>query len=95
MCSKNKNIDNIIGFSLLISYLEKEDIIDNFIDKVLDSYMNNLSSKEDVELYKMLVSFENISKIHYHIIPKRYLTILDGIKENSSSSNIRFKIMEI
>ena len=95
LCSKNKNIDNIIGFSLLISYLEKEDIIDNFIDKVLDSYMNNLSSKEDVELYKMLVSFENISKIHYHIIPKRYRTILDGIKENSSSSKIRFKIMDI
>ena len=28
-------------------------------------------------------------------IPKRYRTILDGIKENSSSSKIRFKIMDI
>ena len=95
LCSKNKNIDNVIGFSLFISYLEKEDIIDNFIEKVLDSYMNNLSSKEDIELYKMLVSFESIAQIHYQIIPQRYCTILNKIKEVTKSSKIRFKIMDI
>ena len=95
LCSKNKNIDNVIGFSLFISYLEKEDIIDNFIEKVLDSYMNNLQSNNDIELYKMLVSFESISKIHYQIIPNRYVTILNNIKEISGSSKIRFKIMDI
>ena len=95
LCSKNKNIDNIIGFSLFISYLEKEDIINNFIEKVLDSYMNNISSKEDIELYKMLVSFESIAKIHYHIIPQRYCTILNSIRVDTKSSKIRFKIMDI
>ena len=95
LCSKNKNIDIVIGFSLFISYLEKEDIIDNFIEKVLDSYMNNLQSNNDIELYKMLVSFESISKIHYQIIPNRYVTILNNIKEISGSSKIRFKIMDI
>ena len=94
LCSKNKNIDNIIGFSLFISHLEKEDIIDNFIDKVLDSYMENLSTIKDIELYKMLLSFENIANIHYHIIPQRYKTILNEIKSNSSSK-IKFKIMDI
>ena len=95
LCSKNKNIDNIIGFSLFISHLEKEDIINNFIEKVLDSYMDNLSSKEDIELYKMLVSFESIAKIHYQIIPQRYCIILNNIQKNSGSSKIRFKIMDI
>jgi len=95
LCSKNKNIDNIIGFSLFISYLEKEDIINNFIEKVLDSYMNNISSKEDIELYKMLVSFESIAKIHYHIIPQRYCTILNKIQVDTKSSKIRFKVMDI
>ena len=68
--------------------------IDNFIDKVLDSYMENLSTIKDIELYKMLLSFENIANIHYHIIPQRYKTILNEIKSNSSSK-IKFKIMDI
>ena len=95
LCSKNKNIDNIIGFSLFISHLEKEDIIDNFIEKVLDSYMNNLSSENEVELFKMLVSFDSISKIHYQIIPERYTIILNDIKKETKSSKIKFKIMDI
>ena len=95
LCSKNKNIDNIIGFSLFISYLEKEEIIHNFIEKVLDSYMNNLSSNNDIELFKLLVSFESISKIHYQIIPQRYTTILNNIKKDTNSSKIKFKIMDI
>ena len=91
---KNKNIDNIIGYSLFISHLEKEDIIDNYIEKVLDPFMKNLS-KDDVELYKMLVSFESISDIHYQIIPKRYQIILQTIKTETKSSKIKFKIMDI
>ena len=94
LCEKNKNIDNIIGFSLFISYLEKEEIIDNYIEKVLDPFMNNLS-KDDIELYKMLVSFESISNIHYQIIPKRYQNILNKIKTETKSSKIKFKIMDI
>ena len=97
LCEKNKNIDNIIGFSLFISHLEKEEIIDNYIDKVLDPFMNNLSNDEidDIELYKMLFSFESISKIHYQIIPKRYQGILNHIKNETKSSKIKFKIMDI
>ena len=95
MCKMNKKIDNIIGFSLLISYLEKENIIDGFIEKVIDSYMNNLMDKNEIELYKLLVSFENISSIHYRIIPDKYRKILLSIQKNTKSSKIRFKVMDI
>jgi len=95
LCNVNKNTDNIIGFSLFISYLEKEEIIDNFIDKVIDKYMHNLSFKNDIELYKMLLSFENIANIHYQIIPIRFQESLKNIKKETSSSKIRFKIMDI
>ena len=95
LCDVNKNIDNIIGFSLLISYLEKEDIIVNFIDKVLDPFMHHLSFKSDTELFKMLLSFESIALVHYQVIPERYQKILNAIKENSQSAKIRFKIMDI
>lgn len=95
LCAKNKRIDNIIGFSLFISHLEKENIIDNYIEKVLDPFVNNLSSIDDIELYKMLVSFYNISQIHYTIIPKKYTIHLKKIKENTKTPKIRFKIMDI
>lgn len=94
LCEKNKNTDNIIGFSLFISHLEKEEVIDNYIEKVLDPFMNNLSD-DNSELYKMLVSFESISNIHYQIIPKRYQMILNKIKTDTTSSKIKFKIMDI
>jgi len=95
LCNVNKNIDNIIGFSLFISYLEKEDIIDGFIDKVIELYIYNLSSKDDIVLYKMLLSFENIANIHYQLIPQRYSQQLSEIKQSTTSSKIRFKIMDI
>ena len=97
LCENNKNIDNIIGFSLFISYLEKEDIINDFIEKVLDKFVSNLTLLNDneVELYKMLVSFESISNIHYQIIPSRYQKIIKEIKSNTKSSKIKFKIMDI
>ena len=95
LCTINKNIDNIIGFSLLISYLEKEDIIDGFIEKVIDSYMYNIMDHSDIESYKLLVSFENISEIHFRIVPEKYKKILEDIREKTKSSKIRFKIMDI
>jgi len=95
LCSVNKNIDDIIGFSLFISYLEKEDIIDNFINKVLDPFMHHLSFKSDSELFKMLLSFESIANVHYQVIPERYKKILNTIKETSQSAKIRFKVMDI
>tara|TARA_B100001094_G_scaffold129859_1_gene125753 strand:- start:1898 stop:2683 length:786 start_codon:yes stop_codon:yes gene_type:complete len=97
LCSKNKNIDNIIGFSLLISYLEKEGIINNYIEKVLDPFMDYLSSnsKDDNEVFKMLVSFSNISIIHFKTIPDKYQSILNKLKSDTTSSKIKFKIMDI
>jgi hypothetical protein len=95
LCAENKTIDNIIGFSLFISYLEKESIIDDYVEKVLDPFVTNLSSMNDIELFKMLVSFHNISKIHYTIIPNKYQTQLNNIKATTTSSKIKFKIMDI
>ena len=47
LCSKNKNIDNIIGLSLFITYLEKENILVDYIDNILKPYMDNILIIED------------------------------------------------
>ena len=95
LCNENKKIDDIIGYSLLISHLEKEDIINDYIDKVLDPFVKNLLIKGEIDTYKMLVSFYSISQIHYTIIPERYKKILKELKTKTSSSKIKFKIMDI
>ena len=95
LCNENKKIDNIIGYSLFISHLEKENIIDNYIDKVLDPFINDLLKKNEIDTYKMLISFYSISQIHYTIIPERYQKILKKLKSTTKSSKIRFKIMDI
>jgi hypothetical protein len=49
----------------------------------------------DVELFQLLLSFENISTIYFTLIPKKYIDILQTLKEKSDSSKVRFKIMDI
>ena len=98
LCSKNKNIDNIIGLSLFITHLEKENIIEDYIDNILKPYMDNiLIIEDDVEIYKMILSFYNISQIHYKDknIPELYVSKLNELKSKTKLSKIKFKIMDI
>ena len=70
-------------------------MIERYVEKILDPFVTNLSSMNDIELFKMLISFYNISAIHYTIIPKKYSSILNEIKMTTKSSKIKFKIMDI
>ena len=94
LCKKNKNIDNIIGFSILITYLEKENILLNYVEKVLDPFMERVEETNEEELFKMLTSFYNISQLYYEEIPGKYKEKLVKLKEGKSHK-IKFKIMDI
>ena len=95
LCSENKNIDNIIGLSILITHLEKEGILKGYIEKVLDPFMNTIDEANDIELFKMLTSFYNISQIYYKEIPSKYKEKMLEQKAKTKSSKIKFKIMDI
>lgn len=97
LCDKNKKTDNIAGFSLFITYLEMNGLINNYIDTILKPFMNTiLEIKEQNELYQLLVCFETISKIYYkQKIPENYICRLQTLKESRISSKIKFKIMDI
>ena len=96
LCVKNKNTDNIIGLSILITYLEKHKIINNYIEKVLDPFMKTINViKDEIDIFKMLTSFYNISELYYDIIPGKYKEELNKLKNKTSSSKIKFKVMDI
>ena len=97
LCAKNKKIDNIIGFSLLITHVEEEGILTEQISKVLIPFMENILRLENQEeVYKMLISFHNISQIKFRNgIPEEYTQHLTILQKKPFSSKIRFKIMDI
>jgi len=94
LCKRNKNIDNIIGLSILITHLEKEGIISNYVEKVLDPFMEKIDTVGEEELFKMLTSFYNISQLYYEEIPLKYKGKLIQLKEKKTAK-IKFKIMDI
>ena len=94
LCKRNKNIDNIIGLSILITHLEKEGILKNYVEKVLDPFMEKVHHTGDEELFKMLTSFYNISQLYYDVIPEKYKIELNKLK-NEKNAKIKFKIMDI
>ena len=95
LCCKNKNIDNIIGYSILIAHLEKENIIQDYIDRVLQPFMKRISESNDEEIFKILVSLEKIFQIRFNEIPETYVETLLQLKDKTQSSKIKFKIMDI
>jgi len=94
LCKRNKNIDNIIGFSILITHLEKESILTNYVEKVLDPFMEKIDKTSEEELFKMLTSFYNISELYYKEIPQKYKEKLLQLKQ-TKGAKIKFKIMDI
>lgn len=94
LCLRNKNIDNIIGLSILITHLEKEGILKNYVEKVLDPFMEKVHHTGDEELFKMLTSFYNISQLYYDEIPEKYKVELHKLK-NEKNAKIKYKIMDI
>ena len=94
LCKRNKNIDNIIGLSILITHLEKEEIISNYVEKVLDPFMEKIDTVGEEELFKMLTSFYNISQLYYEEIPSKYKGKLLQLKEKNTAK-IKFKVMDI
>jgi hypothetical protein len=97
LCAENKNIDNIIGFSLLITHLEKDNIINGYVDKFLEPLMDTaLNNENDNDVFKMVTSFYNISTLYFkEDIPSKYVEILSKLKQKTKSSKVKFKIMDI
>jgi hypothetical protein len=96
LCNINKRTDNIIGFTLLVTYLEKEEIITNYFHKVIHPFIHDLLINEnELEIYRTLLSLDKIKDIYYKDIPDEYILILNELKNKTHSSKIKFKIMDI
>tara|TARA_B100000035_G_scaffold226277_1_gene194710 strand:- start:608 stop:1402 length:795 start_codon:yes stop_codon:yes gene_type:complete len=94
LCNENKRTDNMIGYLMLITYLDKEKIICNRIDKLITNIMNDILEKENDEIYKLLNCLFNIGLISTEYIIK-YKNDLIKFKDKKYNSKLRCKVMDI
>ena len=98
MCAKNKKLDKLIGFSLLITELEKNNIIKNRIHNNLDNFIKTLSECDiDEEKYKCVQCLYTIFKSYYDTksLSDNYNEKLQLLINDEKSNKIKFKLMDI
>ena len=97
-CDKNKHLDLLIGYSLLITELEKNKILTNRINPSLISLLDELKNNDDTdEKYKCIHCLYNIFKSYYEdlLLPQGYIDKLNELIKNEKSTKIKFKLMDI
>jgi len=97
-CDKNKKLDLLIGHSLLITELEKLNIISNKIIPSLNELIEIISVTQDLdEKYKCVQCLYNIFKSYYgdSLLPQGFTDKLNLIVKSEKSNKIKFKVMDI
>ena len=97
LCAKNKQVDQLIGYSIFITELEIKGVIHNKVDLLISQLIKNVTSKSEDESYKCVVCLYNIFKVLYKDtdIKPDYVTSLSEIKDTIIFMKIKFKIMDI
>jgi hypothetical protein len=97
LCTKNKQVDQLIGYSIFISELEMKGVISNNVDRLIDQLIQKLDVTPEDECYKCVVCLCNICKVVYYDTPIKpeYVTALTTIKDSTTYMKVKFKIMDI
>ena len=94
LCNENKRNDNKIGYLMLMTYLDKHEIIKDKINDLLKNIMNEILEKDDDEIYKLLNCIYNICLIEKEYLVE-YLYILKKLKDKKYNSKVRCRVMDI
>jgi hypothetical protein len=94
LCNENKKTDNMIGYLMLMTYLDKENIISDRINKLITNIMNDILEKDNDEIYKLLNCLFNIGVISTDYI-NEHMVVLKRLKDKKYNSKVRCKVMDI
>ena len=98
LCDKNKQVDLLIGYSILITELEKHKILENKIIEALNTLINTIDkSTNDNERYNGCQCLYSIFKSYYgdNILPQGFINKLETLQNKEKVMKIKFKIMDI
>jgi hypothetical protein len=94
LCNENKRTDNMIGYLMLMTYLDKDKLICDKINSLIENILNDILNKENDEIFKLLNCIYNIGIISTDYINK-HMTILKQLKDKKYNSKVRCKVMDI
>lgn len=97
-CDKNKKLDLLIGYYLLVTELEKMEIVKDKIIPSLNDLINTISETDDQdEKYKCVSCLYNIFKSYFgdNILPKEFISKIEVLIKNEKFNKIKFKLMDI
>ena len=94
LCNENKRNDNKIGYLMLMTYLDKYNIISNKIHDLLNNIIKDIFDKDNDDIYKILNCIYNIG-----LISKEYINFcledIKKLKDRKYNSKVRCKVMDI
>ncbi len=94
LCNENKKNDNKIGYLMLMTYLDKYNIISDKIHDILNNIIKDIFNKDNDDIYKILNCIYNIGLISKEYI-KFYLEDIKKLKDKKYNSKVRCKVMDI
>ena len=94
LCNENKRTDNMIGYLMLMTYLDKDKLICDKINSLIENILNDILNKQNNEIFKLLNCIYNIGIISTDYINK-HMTILKQLKDKKYNSKVRCKVMDI
>jgi hypothetical protein len=97
LCAKNKQIDQLIGYSIFIAELEVKQVIQNKVDQLINQLIQKLTLTNEDECYKCVLCLYNLCKVIYKDRPikSEYEETLTEIKSTIKFMKVKFKIMDI
>jgi len=84
----------MIGYLILMTYLDKEKIVCDKINNLITNMMQEIFEKENDEIFKLLNCLYNIGLISVEYIIN-YKNDLIKLKDKKYNSKVRCKVMDI
>jgi hypothetical protein len=94
LCNENKRTDNMIGYLMLMTYLDKDKLICDKINGLINNTVDNILDKENDEIFKLLTCIYNIGIISTDYI-NNHMIVLKRLKDKKYNSKVRCKVMDI
>ena len=94
LCNENKRTDNMIGYLMLMTYLDKDKLICDKINGLINNTVENILDKDNDEIFKLLNCIYNIGIISTEYI-NDHMVVLKRLKDKKYNSKVRCKVMDI
>ncbi len=94
LCNENKRTDNMIGYLMLVTYLDKDKLICDKINSLIEDILKDILDKENDEIFKLLNCIYNIGIISSDYI-NDHMVVLKRLKDKKYNSKVRCKVMDI